>query len=575
MTMQVQSKVAKFDKMIFTIVIVFLVMIITLISVNYFSNYVKTATKGASQGAVLWSNAQKEAGYHLTSYLHSQKRSDYQQYKKPLEVFEGFRQAALTIVSDNPDYERARQGFIKGRIDPAYIEPLIWFFENFQDLDKIAQSIRIWRKADQKIQEFTAMAEELRASIGNGGLSPDEQNRFSRRIDQLNVSVNRDIRDFVNVMNDIDHLVGSVTFWVNAIVGGLLIFCGGAVAVAFISRAKKWNKTRETKFRQVLNNTRDIIYEINLDSGTYEYITPSVKSQLGYSREEMIENGPEFMFSLIHPDDKDTIEESIHKYLEQNVADVEKESEFRIKTQSGDYIWVSNKHSVVRKNGDPHAVVVNSRDITQRKLYEEKLNEMLDEKVTLLREIHHRVKNNLAVISGLLEMQKEGLGQVVKEAFEVSQSRIQSMALVHEKLYESENLSEINIREYISELIDFIGRSYEADEQDITVEKDIEELDLDIEVAIPLGLILNELITNAFKHGFSESREGTLKVSLAKREGALVLQVADNGKGLPEDFDMENADSLGVTLIRGLTHQIEGELEISTNGWTEFKITIG
>lgn len=573
--MKKQGSVARFDKMIFTVIIVFIVMIITLISVNYVSSYVKTATKGASQGAFRGFNAQKEAVYHLTNYLHSQDSSDYQQYLKPLNIFGGYRQAAMTLISKNPDYDKARRGFVKGNITPAYIDPMIWVFANLKGLDKIDQSTEIWKKADSKIQQLDALAKDLHANISNGGLTPEEQKRFSTRMDALNASMTRDIRSYVDVMTEIEQWVSNITFWVNGVVGVLLIFCGGTMAVVFIRRAKQWNKSREAKFQHVLDNTRDIIYEVNLDEHNYEYMSPSVKNQLGYSRDEILEKGPEFLLKLIHPEDREDIEAADQESFETKLVNTEKESEFRIKTKGGDYIWVSNKRSVVNREDEPRAVVVNSRDITQRKEYEEKLNKMLEEKVTLLQEIHHRVKNNLAVISGLLEMQKEGLGREVKEAFEVSQSRIQSMALVHEKLYESESLSEINIREYVSELIDFIGRSYKADEQDITVEKDIEELDLDIEVVIPMGLILNELITNTFKHGFSESKEGTLKVSLTKGEGPMILKVADNGKGLPEDFDMENMDSLGVTLISGLTRQINGELEISSNGWTEFKITMG
>jgi PAS domain S-box-containing protein len=575
--MSEEDKLARFDKMIIALIVVFLLMIIAFFSVNYFSDYVKTAVKGYVKGAVVWSNAQKEASYHLKNYVYNQKKSDYQQYKKPLEIIKGDRQAALTLISDNPDYEKARQGFIKANITVEHIDAMIWLVTNFKNYELFVQAIEIWKTADKQIQELTKLAEELHHDISNGSLTPEEQNQFSNRIDELNASLTTTVQSYVDVMTETERLVGNVTFWVNAIVAVLLMFSGGVIAVGFIYRAKQWNKTlsqSETKFRHVLDNTRDVIYEMNLDSGKFEYISPTVKNQLGYSHNELYGEGIKYLLALIHPEDREKIRSINRKYEENNIEEAEKEFECRMKTKNGDYIWVSNKHSIVRNAaGKSPTIVGNVRDITQRKKSEEKLNHMLAEKVTLLEEIHHRVKNNLAIISGLLELQKEGLDSEVKGIFEESQSRIQSMALVHERLYKSEKLSEISMKEYISELTDAIKTTHEVDSQDITIKKEIEEIYLDLEKVIPVGLILNELITNAFKHAFSNGNEDVIKILLKKTGANLTIMVADNGKGLPADFEIHSSKTLGMSLVSILTKQIEGDLKVSSNGWTKFKIT--
>ncbi|MGM0547346.1 MAG: sensor histidine kinase [Bacteroidota bacterium] len=215
-----------------------------------------------------------------------------------------------------------------------------------------------------------------------------------------------------------------------------------------------------------------------------------------------------------------------------------------------------------------------NRDISDRKQYEHQLKKSLKEKETLLTEVHHRVKNNLAIISGLLQMQvfnteDDNLLEKLKE----SQSRIQSIAMVHEKLYSSESFSEIALDQYIDELMDWISASISDVKKDITIEKEIDAVYLTVNQAIPCGLLLNELITNCYKHAFNDQEEGHIRVFVEKSGSEVALSVEDNGSGLRDDFNIDEESSLGMTIINTLTHQLNGTLEIdSDSGGTKFKL---
>ena len=211
----------------------------------------------------------------------------------------------------------------------------------------------------------------------------------------------------------------------------------------------------------------------------------------------------------------------------------------------------------------------------ERKLAEEKINASLKEKELLLREIHHRVKNNIQVISSLLKLQYDYIKD--KEAQEMlieSQNRIEAMALIHEKLYQTENLSRIDFKRYIETLTDTLFDFYGVCAERILLKIDVDKVLFGIDAAIPCGLIVNELVSNSLKHAFPEGRCGEIKIALLPLdENVFELTVSDNGMGLPRGLDFRNTESLGLQLVNILTEQLHGEIEIDRASGTEFKIT--
>jgi len=211
----------------------------------------------------------------------------------------------------------------------------------------------------------------------------------------------------------------------------------------------------------------------------------------------------------------------------------------------------------------------------RRKLAEKQIEVSLTEKETLLKEIHHRVKNNMQIVSSLLEHQTQYIkDKNVIDIFTESQNRIASMSLVHEKLYQSNDLAKIDFNEYINDLASNLFQSYVANSGKITLNMNIENIQMDSDFAIPCGLIINELVTNSLKYAFPEDRKGEIRIVLRKTDKEMFeLVIGDNGIGLPKDLDFRKTSSLGLHLVTILAeNQLHGEININRNIGTEFQI---
>ncbi|HTX98540.1 MAG TPA: PAS domain S-box protein [Bacteroidota bacterium] len=249
--------------------------------------------------------------------------------------------------------------------------------------------------------------------------------------------------------------------------------------------------------------------------------------------------------------------------------------EKRYVRKDGSLLWASLTVSTIRdQRGTLHSTVSIVEDITERKRSEERLVSSLHEKEILLKEIHHRVKNNLQVVSSLLSLQADRIqDDQLKPILAESQSRVRAMALVHEKLYRSGNLAKINFGDYLTTMADDLTRSY--GKPGIETATDIEPILLEIDTAIPCGLIVNELVTNALKHAFPGERRGTIRITL-KQAGAdgAVLGVQDDGIGFPFEAALKQKASMGMMLIDALADQISGTIRVDNSTGTRFTLTI-
>ena len=215
------------------------------------------------------------------------------------------------------------------------------------------------------------------------------------------------------------------------------------------------------------------------------------------------------------------------------------------------------------------------RDITERKREEEKIRASLREKEILLKEIHHRVKNNLQIISSLLNLQSAHIRDPrALEVFKEGQGRVRSMALIHEKLYHSADLARVDFSEYIRNLAAYLFRSYEVSAGAVSLNVRAEGVLLPVDTAIPCGLIINELVSNSLKHAFPGETGGSINIRL-RPAGAerLTLCVSDDGVGLPDGFDVRDTPSLGLQLVNTLARQLGGEVVVGDGAGSRFSIT--
>jgi two-component sensor histidine kinase len=217
------------------------------------------------------------------------------------------------------------------------------------------------------------------------------------------------------------------------------------------------------------------------------------------------------------------------------------------------------------------------RDRAERRRVEKQIHASLEEKEVLLKEIHHCVKNNLQIVSSLLNLQARVLkDEQVSTIGQESRNRIESMALIHDKLYRSKDLARIDFKDYIYDLTSNLLLSYGVDSSRIRRNLNVAEVALDVDTAIPVGMILNELVSNSLKHAFPAGRGGEIRIDLgAKVNGRYTLIVADDGEGFPEDLDFRNSESLGLKLVSGLVEQLDGAIELDNSRGTEFKISFG
>lgn len=274
----------------------------------------------------------------------------------------------------------------------------------------------------------------------------------------------------------------------------------------------------------------------------------------------------------LHPEDRSRV---LREWEDASHSAEEFVSEFRFQSPDGAITWLSC--SAVPLWDDTEHIsgyLCTANDITERKRAEEELRASLAEKEVLLKEIHHRVKNNLQITSSLLELQSQTIADAqVAALLQDSRRRVHAMALVHEKLYGSNNLGRVGAREYFGSLVDAIFASFGARAANVIPKIDIVDVALDVDTAVPCGLLVNELVGNALEHAFPDRGEGRVQVRLTAGDEGYRLEVADDGRGLPADIDIENPPSLGLQLVRTLTAQLRGDLTVTGERGAVFTVT--
>lgn len=335
-------------------------------------------------------------------------------------------------------------------------------------------------------------------------------------------------------------------------------------------RAEEALQASEERFRSLVESTSDWVWEVD-QKGVYTYVSPQIRNLLGYAPEEMIGKTP---FDLMPNNEAQRISEVFKSYVA-NKESIKSLENFNRHKDGRLVVLETSGVPFYNSNGNFGGYRGIDRDITERKLVEERLEASLREKETLLRELYHRTKNNMQVISNLIDLQVLAVNdEKTLKLFRETQNRIKTMALVHEKLYQSKDLSNLNLKDYIGDLANALLGSYQLSGDRISLKLDVETIPVSIDTATPCGLIINELMSNSLKHAFPSERRGEVSLALHQSEkGEINMRFSDNGIGLPKGFDFKNTRSLGLTLIRNLSvKQLRGTVEVRTEHPTEFHI---
>lgn len=330
-------------------------------------------------------------------------------------------------------------------------------------------------------------------------------------------------------------------------------------------KAEEALRKSEQRYRNIFEATADGLLVFD-EAGRIVDANPAASRMYGYTKEEFLRlHGHD----IVHPDNRSLFDEALQSLM----------SKRNISVESRD----------VKKDGTPFSVEIRGShlefdervrllgiitDISDRKKADDRIRATLKEKEVLLREIHHRVKNNLAVVSSLLRLQSRYTqDETVRAMFEETEDRIRSMALAHAEVYQTESLSAINARKYLGSLLNHLRSSMGRLGGNVSFRSEIEDLNLQIDTAIPLGFIVTELISNVFKHAFPEGRPGELRLLLyAAGDLEYVLVVKDDGVGISDKLDVSNPTSCGLTLVNVFVKQIRGVLEVRAEGGTEVRV---
>lgn len=331
-----------------------------------------------------------------------------------------------------------------------------------------------------------------------------------------------------------------------------------------IRKAQKIISTREEQLSFITSNMLDLITESD-EKGIFKYVSPSSHQLLGYAPEYLL--GKSF-YDFVHPDDAQKVRDCLKKSVESlSMA----RPQYRYKNAEGKYIWLESIGQPIFENDRLKGFIYSSRDITEQREAAKFVKNSLREKKTLLKEIHHRVNNNLQIIISLLNLESRNVvDDRDLELFAESQNRVRTMSMIHEKLYNSENLSSINFSDYLKTLLTNLIYENSKNFTNVDLELDIDEkIEFNIETSVPCGLIINEVVSNSLKHAFPSGRSGKITVEMHQEREEYVLIVGDDGIGFREKPENK---TLGLILINSLVDQLDAELEFLEGEGTFYKI---
>jgi PAS domain S-box-containing protein len=331
-------------------------------------------------------------------------------------------------------------------------------------------------------------------------------------------------------------------------------------------------KEKEKILASVIEMAGAVIIFLSLEYNVIEF-NREAQSIYGINKSELI--GANYLTIFVPSEYQEIMKFELEKVV--NGIPVRNCENYIVSRQGLKHILLWNADRIVDDLGKPIGIILSGQNITERKKIEENLKQSLKEKELLLKEIHHRVKNNMQVISSLIGLQSAYISDDrYVEMFNQSQRRIKTMALVHEKLYRSKGVAMIDFKDYATNLAQDLLSASIAESDRISLQIDVEDIFIGIDAAIPCGLIINELITNALKHAFPDAKKGLIRLSITSLDNQgkeLEVIIGDNGIGFPQEIDFRNTDSLGLHIVVTLVRQLKGKIELVRSVGTEFKIS--
>jgi PAS domain S-box-containing protein len=329
--------------------------------------------------------------------------------------------------------------------------------------------------------------------------------------------------------------------------------------VARLSRIKDRLDETSALMRAIVEQSSDLV-TVCTGEGTLVYLSPVCLALLGKHSTALVGHS---WTEIVAPEDQQVLLR-MHAGLGENPTQM---AALRCCRKNGSLAWMEARVALLpAASGAERMILLTLHDVTARHEQERQMQKSLEEKEVMLREIHHRVKNNMQVVQSLLRMRARSLPEGdARAALETTVERVHAMAMVHERLYQTPDLAAFPLSTYLRDIFNGAIESHPVQPDQIQLELDVEKIPLVLDRAVPFGLLANELLSNCFKHAFPGERKGTISVSIHRIDGAARMVVEDDGVGLPEDFDAAASTSMGLKLAANLAHQLGGRLEFTSD----------
>jgi|TARA_R100001591_G_scaffold118174_2_gene139798 PAS domain S-box-containing protein len=553
------------DKKVVSILLVFLILVSTLLISIVVSTNSLSALRGFASFQTNWTSARKDVTFQLVNYLRTQDHTFKENMDSSIFLIQEMEHIRIELMKDNTDRELVVELLEKTHSVPDDIGRMITTFENFHEFSEFRETIALWIESDSIIIDMEILGNTAERIINEGKLTPEVQESLisevialDDKLTQMQFRLSRSLAIGTDLLNMVIVIVIISLVIISIVIGAIF-------SLRFLRSVRKWSEEielSEQKYRSLFDQNPNAVFSVS-PVGKLINANKVLEGLIGYTAEEM-KNSTFRRFV-----DKSQVKR-VRNYFLLALRGRSLTYETNILKNDGSYLYAEVTNLPIIVDGEITGIYGVINDITHRKEAEQRIKDQLVEKTYLLSEVHDRVKNNLALVSTLVQLQQNEMEKESKSnGFVSTVSRIRSMALVHERLYQNETFSSIRMDEYIQDLIENIqSKGYQKTSKP-EVELNTSPVSLSIEQAIPTGLLLNEVLINAFKYG-SDSLKPVIIVSLTEHEGEVTIKVADNGPGLPKNFELDRPETLGFKLVSVLLKQLKAGFTINNDNGATF-----
>jgi PAS domain S-box-containing protein len=553
------------DKKVVSILLVFIVLVVSLLISIVVSTNSLSALRGFASFQTNWTTARKDVTFNLVNYLRTQDQGYKTKVESSVFIIKDMEQIRIELKDDNTDRELVRALLEKTHSVPADIGKMITTFENFHEFSEFKETVALWIESDSLIFELEGISNRAEKLINENSFTESEQEKLISRVIELDDELTvMQFKLSISLARGTE-LLNLVIICVIISLVVISIIVGSILSLRFLKSIRKWSEEielSEQKYRSLFDQNPNAVFSVS-PVGKLINANKVLEQLIGYSADEM-KNSTFQRFV------DETQVERVRKHFLLALKGRSQTYETQILKEDGSYISAEVTNLPIIVDGEITGIYGVINDITHRKEAEQKIKDQLVEKTYLLSEVHDRVKNNLALVSTLVQLQQNEIEKENRgESFVNTVSRIRSMALVHERLYQNETFSSIRMDEYINDLIENIQLKGYQKIKKPRLELETSPVSLSIEQAIPTGLLLNEVLVNAFKYG-SDALDPVIKVNMFSVDGEVTIKVEDNGPGLPKNFELEKPETLGFRLVSVLLKQLKASFVINNDNGASF-----